>query len=66
MLDKNGFLLEVGQNVVVPDPNDSDIHNHSFVGYVNDILEDRETAIIEDGDSDFFEIEADRLVIKND
>lgn len=64
MLDKKGFLLEVGQDVNVPDPNDSDIHNHAFIGYVNDILEDRGTAIIEDGDSDFFEIETERLEIR--
>jgi hypothetical protein len=65
MLDKKGFLLEIGQDVNVPDPNDSDIHNHSFIGYVNDILEDRGTAIIEDQDSDFFEIETERLEIRN-
>jgi len=66
MLDRNGNLLEVGQDVNVPDPNGSDIHNHSFIGYVNDILEDRGTAIIEDQCSDFFEIEAERLVIRED
>jgi hypothetical protein len=64
MLDKTGRYLEVGQDVLVPDPNDSDIHTHSFVGYVNDILEDRGTVIVEDGDSDFFEIEADRVFIE--
>ncbi len=64
MLDRNGFLLEVGQDVNVPDPNDSDIHNHSFIGYVIDILEDRGTAIVEDQCSDFFEIETDRLEIR--
>ena len=66
MLDKNGNLLEVGQDVVVPNPNGSDIHHHSFIGYVNDILEARGTVIVEDQDSDFFEIEAERLVIQND
>jgi len=65
MLDKNGNLLEIGQDVTVPDPNSNDIYLYSFVGYVNDILEDRGTAIIEDQCSDFFEIEAERLVIRN-
>ena len=65
MLDKNGNFLEVGQDVTVPDPNSNDIHLYSFVGYVNDILEDRGTAIIEDQCSSFFEIEAERLVIRN-
>ena len=65
MLDKKGFLLEAGQEVNVPNPNDSDIHHHSFIGYVTDVLEDRGTAIVEDQDSDFFEIETDRLEIRN-
>jgi hypothetical protein len=64
MLDKKGFLLEIGQDVNVPTPNDSDIHHHSFIGHVTDVLEDRGTAIIEDQDSDFFEIETDRLEIR--
>ena len=66
MKDKNGKLLEVGQHVIVPDPNETDIHNFSFVGYLNDILEERGTCIIEDGDSDFFEIECERLEIETD
>ena len=64
MLDKTGRYLEVGQDVLVPDPNDSDMHTHSFVGYVVDVLEDRGTAIVEDQCSNFFEIEADRLYIE--
>ena len=63
MFDRKGNLLEVGQYAEVPAPNDSDIHNFSFVGYVNDVLEDRGTVIIEDQDSDFFEIEGERLTI---
>ena len=66
MLDKTGKLLEAGQDVLVPNPDSSDIHNHSFVGYVADVLEDRGTVIVEDQCSDFFEIEAERLVIKED
>lgn len=64
MLDKTGRYLEIGQDVLVPDPNDSDMHNHSFVGDVYAILEDRGTVIVRDGDSEFFEIEADRLYIE--
>ena len=65
MLDRKGNLLEAGQEVNVPDPNDSDIHHHSFIGHVTDVLEDRGTAIIEDQDSDFYEIETDRLEIRD-
>ncbi len=66
MTDKQGFLIEVGMQVEVPCPNESDIHNFDFVGTVEDILDDRGTAIIIDGDGDFFEIECDRLTVVND
>ena len=45
--------------VEVPDPNDSDIHNHSFVGTVIDIVDC--IATVEDGDGDCFDIEVWRL-----
>lgn len=61
MTDIRGNLLELGDTVNVPEPNDSDLHNNTFVGSVHDILEARGTAIIVDGDGDFFEIETDRL-----
>jgi len=66
MFDKTGKFLEKGQDVLVPDPNSTDIHNHSFVGYVVDILESRGTVIVEDQCSNFFEIEPERLVIQED
>jgi hypothetical protein len=53
----DGFAI--GDEVEVPEPNDTDIHNHSFVGT---IIEFRgENAIVEDGEGDCFEIETDRL-----
>ena len=66
MVDKNGNFLEKYQEVEVPEPNGSDIHNHSFFGTIIDVLEDRGTAIIEDNCGDAFEIEFDRLVIQED
>jgi hypothetical protein len=67
MLDKTGRLLEAGQNVFVPNhPNDKDNHTHSFIGYVVDVLEDRDTVIVEDKCSEFFEIEAERVVIQEE
>ncbi len=65
MIDRNGNLLEKYQGVDVPEPNASDIHNHSFMGTVIDVLEDRGTAIVEDQCGDVFEIETDRLVIND-
>jgi len=66
MFDKNGNIIEVGDEVIVPDPNSSDYHTHSFVGTVADILVERGTAIVEDQDSDFFEIECGRLAVEDE
>jgi hypothetical protein len=66
MLDRKGRVLDIMDEVSVPDPdkNKNDIHNHAFVGTVVDILEDRGTAIVEDQCSDFFEIDTDRLEVR--
>ena len=63
--DKNGKEITIVSEVRVPEPNDSDIHVHSFVGSVADIL-DNGNIIVEDRDSDFFEIEPERLEIIED
>jgi hypothetical protein len=55
---KETFL--VGESVEVPEPNDSDIHNHSFVGVI--VKFRNGNAVVEDGDSDTFEIEIERLI----
>jgi len=52
--------FSIGESVEVPDPNDSDIHNHSFVGVIVG-FRDSGNAVVEDGDGDFFEIEVERL-----
>lgn len=61
-LDKNGKELLVGMEVLVPEPNETDIHLFSFTGVIADLL-DNGNAIIEDQDIDFFEIESNRLEI---
>jgi hypothetical protein len=63
MKDKNGKKIVIGLSVEVPEPNKTDVHNFSFVGNVTDILEKKGTVIVEDKDSDFFEIEAGRLEV---
>ena len=50
---------QVGSFVLVPDPNESDIHNHEFLGVVVSIR--GEYATVEDGDGDCFDIEIERL-----
>jgi len=66
MFDRNGNIIAEGDEVTVPNPNSSDIHNHSFVGYVKDILVERGTAIVVDGDDNSFEIECDRLALEDE
>ena len=53
--------FEIGDSVEVPDPNDSDIHNHSFVGTIVNFRNGN--AVVEDGDGDCFEIEIERLTL---
>ena len=60
--DINKNIIYIDDNVIVPEPNESDLHNFSFVGNVIDILENG-NVIVEDGDFDCFEIESDRLEV---
>lgn len=51
-------------HVLMPEPNETDVWVYgNFVAYVNDIL-DNGNLIVEDGDSDFFEVEANRVEIE--
>ena len=63
--DKNGDRLQTGLRILVPEPNETDLHQCEFAGYVADIL-DNGNIIAEDQDSDFFEIEAKRVILLND
>ncbi len=56
--------IQQGDNVEVPDPNETDIHNHSFSGYVKFIKECGKIAVVEDGDGDCFDIEINRLTLE--
>ena len=60
--DKNGILINFNDDVEMPHPNETDIHHHEFVGNVANILDDG-NIIVEDGDGDFFEIEAIRVSV---
>lgn len=52
-------IIEEYDTVEVPDPYETDIHNHSFVGVVVDIRGG--IATVDDGDGDYFDIETWRL-----
>ena len=55
--------LQVGEFVLVPEPDDTDIHNHEFTGEVIAITNGIVT--VEDGDGDCFDIEIERLKPEN-
>lgn len=62
VFDKNGNQIKETSLVQVPEPNETDIHRNEFTGTVADIM-DNGNVIVEDNESDFFEIEANRLEI---
>lgn len=51
---------EIGATVIVPEPDETDIHQHGFtgtlIGYRNGYAQ------VQDGDQDVFEIEPERLI----
>jgi hypothetical protein len=62
-LDKNGVELQVGDSVLVPEPNGTDdMYSYEFVGRVESFTD--EFVYVEDSDSDFFMIEPERLEIQ--
>ena len=62
--DKNGMAIGLDDDVIVPEPNETDIHICSFTGFVDDILENG-NIIVSDSEGDSFEIEAERLELIN-
>ena len=65
MLDKTGTVLEKFQQVEVGEPCKTDLHTHSFLGTVIDVLESRGTAVVEDQCGDAFEVDVDNLIIQD-
>jgi hypothetical protein len=63
MLEKTGTVLEKFQQVEVGEPQRGDMHAHSFVGTVIDVLETRGTVVVEDGCGDAFEVDADNVAV---
>jgi len=58
-LDMNGNAIDLFDEVDVPSPNDSDIHNFEFTGLVDGFRNGN--VLVVDGDCDVFEIEPERL-----
>jgi hypothetical protein len=66
MLEKTGTVLEKFQSVEVGEPRRSDLHNHSFIGTIIDVLESRGTVIVEDQCGEAFEVDADNVEVLED
>ncbi len=61
MKDKNGKIIEIGMDVDVPAPNETDMHNFDFRGYVEGLTDSY--VVVLDGDGDMFMIEPERLEV---
>jgi hypothetical protein len=61
MKDKNGRIIRIGDSVDVPEPIGNDIHNFEFRGSVNSFHDEYVT--VEDMESNFFDIEPERLEV---
>ena len=61
MYDLFGDLIETGDLVDMPDPNESDLYNHSFEGIVIGFHDTYVT--VEDQDGDCFDIEPERVTL---
>lgn len=55
--------IKINDTVIVPDPEGSDLHNHSFVGNVKEIK--NQIAVVEDMEGNCFMVEVDRLKVEN-
>ena len=66
--DSNGFSLDYGLTVSVPDPKSNDMWQHGFSGTVHDFREGTGTnpclVTVIDGDGDCWDIEPERLIIE--
>jgi hypothetical protein len=59
-LDLNGEVLEVGDEVEVPYPDDTDIHSQEFNGVIDSFR--GEYVVVVDSDDEYFDIEPNRLI----
>jgi len=64
LTDKNGLLINLMDSVVMPDPRKGDCWAHG--NFCATVIDQRgENLIVEDMDSDCFEIEAHRVTLAN-
>ena len=61
MTDRFGHEFKIGADVEMPEPNEMDTHNQSFIGVVVDCRNGN--AVVSDCEGDCFDIEPDRLSV---
>ena len=61
MYDLFGDLIQIGDLVLVPSPNETDIHNCEFEGFVSCFHGDFIT--VEDQEGNSFDIEPERVIL---
>jgi hypothetical protein len=62
MRDKNGKMIDEGDEVQMPDPTIIDMHEHEFVGTVVGFKPDG-LVTVADQDGNCFDVEADRVEV---
>jgi len=60
-LDANGKSIQKFDEVEVPEPNDTDIHNNAFTGMVDNLKNGY--VVVVDQDQNFYEFEPERLEV---
>jgi hypothetical protein len=58
--------LKEHDSVIVPDPIDGDLHDHSFVGTIIHIYTNETHAVVEDQENNVYTIEIDRLTLNEE
>ena len=60
--DANGNLIRIGDSVLAPEPNESDMYNNEFVGHVSKFKDDGLCTVV-DMENNAFDIEVNRLEV---
>lgn len=61
--DKNKVRIQIGDGVIVPDPDVDDVWNNSFTGVVVGFNKDFTLVTVEDQEADCFSVEPNKLEV---
>ena len=63
MKDRSGNIINLGSDVEMPEPNDTDAHNCEFVGRVHSKYEETGIITVADQEDNFYDIEGNRVEV---